>query len=158
MTASITTKDSAKKNHMETPDRAFDWADRRWGPLTLDVAADDWNAKTRDYYDKKRNGLLLPWPGGVWCNPGWEDIYPWVQKALFEFYAGRAGCVVMLLPTRTGTEWYMDFAPRFQITKIRGRLKFGAKPGTTQGKGGFEYCAYFVLEHPPEARYLNATT
>ena len=155
MTASPTTKDSATKNHEETPDLAFEWANERWGPLDLDVAADEWNAKTPRYYNKKRDGLSSPWSSRIWCNPPWSNIQPWVQKALREFYAGRAECVVMLLPTRTGTSWFVDCGQRFDITYIKGRLKFGAKPGTEKGKGGFEDCAYFVLEHPPEARYLN---
>ncbi len=46
MPKNMTQSDSngSTKNHMVTPDGVFEWADDRWGPFDIDVAADEQNA------------------------------------------------------------------------------------------------------------------
>jgi hypothetical protein len=49
-----------------------------------------------------QDGLKLDWHGHrVFCNPPWDTIMPWVEKA----FASKA-LTVFLLPARTDTAWF----------------------------------------------------
>ena len=76
-----------------------------------------------------RNGLLREWSSPCFVNPPYSDIYPWMEKAKIEADAGKT--VVLLVPSRTDTRWWHEFAMKAsEIRFIRGRLKFGnAKTG-----------------------------
>lgn len=75
------------------------------------------------------NGLLREWASPCFCNPPYSEIGPWMEKAHLEAMAGKV--VVMLVPSRTDTRWWHDYAMKAsEIRFIRGRLKFGsAKTG-----------------------------
>ncbi len=75
------------------------------------------------------DGTAIPWRGQrVYCNPPYKDIAPWLTKAR------EADVAVYLLPARTGTSWWMDYALKAdEIRFIRGRLQFrGAKSGAPE--------------------------
>jgi hypothetical protein len=73
------------------------------------------------------NGLTRSWAGHrVYCNPPYgRGIDKWLAKAT------EATLAVYLLPARTDTRWWHDFAMKAtEIRFLRGRLKFGnAKQG-----------------------------
>jgi hypothetical protein len=49
-----------------------------------------------------QDGLKLNWNGHrVFCNPPWNTVMPWVEKA----FASKA-LTVFLLPARTDTAWF----------------------------------------------------
>ena len=57
-------------------------------------------------------------------NPPYSQISKWVQKAYQESQAGVT--VVMLVPSRTGTRWWHDWAVKAdEVRLLKGRLKFG---------------------------------
>ena len=57
-------------------------------------------------------------------NPPYgREIGKWMLKAFHE--ACNGATVVCLVPARTDTAWWHDFAMKGDITFIRGRLKFG---------------------------------
>jgi hypothetical protein len=64
-----------------------------------------------------RDGLRAPWFGHVFCNPAWDDVEPWVEKAWDSF-----ACVVpvplsvsMLLPgDRTHRPWWQRWVEPFR--------------------------------------------
>ena len=57
-------------------------------------------------------------------NPPYgRGIGQWMQKAYESAQMGAT--VVCLVPARTDTAWWHDYAMRGEITFIRGRLKFG---------------------------------
>lgn len=67
------------------------------------------------------DGLSRPWHGQrVYCNPPYgRGIAKWLAKAR------EAILAVYLLPSRTDTAWWHDYALRAdEIRFIRGRLKF----------------------------------
>lgn len=143
------------RHHQSTPPGIYGFANERWGPFTLDAAASEWNAKCPRFFSEADNALSpeSEWTGRVWCNPPWESkpgILPFVERAVESvFVVESAELVVMLLPTRTGSAWYLDLAERYaRIVPIRGRVKFDPPPGAKKGKGGFEDVAYFVFERP----------
>ena len=92
--------------------------------FTLDVCATAENAKCHHYLSPEIDGLSKDWKGVCWMNPPYgKEIGKWVAKALQESLEGAK--VVCLLPARTDTRWWHDFAMHGKIEFIRGRLKFG---------------------------------
>lgn len=70
------------------------------------------------------NGLMREWGSPCFCNPPYSDILPWMDKAANEAAHGKT--VVLLVPSRTDTRWWHDYAMKAtEIRFIRGRLKFG---------------------------------
>lgn len=117
---------SSKTDLWETPQDLFDKLNREFH-FNMDVCATSGNAKCKVYYDLKKNGLVQPWNGPVWCNPPYgREIQKWVKKAWEEWMNGNT--VVMLLLARTDTKWFHDYIYNKQgveIRFLRGRLKFG---------------------------------
>ena len=94
--------------------------------FTLDAAATTENAKCQRFFTKEDDALAQDWGGEiVWCNPPYgRSIRKWVKKAYEE--SRKPGTkVVMLLPARTDTAWFHDYAKKGNVVFIRGRLRFG---------------------------------
>ena len=107
-----------------TPQDFFDQQNVLYGPFTVDVCADATNAKCPVYFDKITDGLKQTWTGKCWMNPPYgREIGKWMKKAYES--AGNGTVVVCLVPARTDTRWWHDYAVKGQITFVRGRLKFG---------------------------------
>jgi site-specific DNA-methyltransferase (adenine-specific) len=72
---------------------------------------------------------MREWNSPCFVNPPYSEILPWMEKAALEARAGKT--VVLLVPARTDTRWWHEFAMKAkEIRFIRGRLKFGnAKTG-----------------------------
>lgn len=106
-----------------TPQDFFDKQDAIYG-FTLDVCATAGNAKCARYFTEADDGLEQPWVGVVWMNPPYgRTIGQWMKKAYESSLTGAT--VVCLVPSRTDTRWWHDYAMKGQIEFIRGRLKFG---------------------------------
>jgi phage N-6-adenine-methyltransferase len=103
-----------------------------------DVCALPENAKCRRYYTTPGgmlyesiwqgpahlDGLIQQWAGVCWMNPPYgREIGRWMAKAYRSAQAGAT--VVCLVPSRTDTAWWHDYATKGEIIFIRGRLKFG---------------------------------
>jgi site-specific DNA-methyltransferase (adenine-specific) len=112
-----------------TPQNLFDELDAIHH-FTLDVAASSTNHKTPHWFGldhedpSLRDGLAMSWENHrVWCNPPYgRQIKDWVKKAHHESVNAE---IVMLLPARTDTAWFHDYAIRHKVTFMRGRVKFG---------------------------------
>lgn len=103
--------------------------------FNIDACADPSNHKTAFYFTLDESagmpldGLAQPWrlldgtPGVVWVQPPWEDIGPWIDKAIREVFEApyNAEQAVALLPGRTGQGWWIDAARWGHIEAIRGR-------------------------------------
>lgn len=106
-----------------TPQDFFDKLHERYG-FTLDVCATRENAKCAEFFTKEDDGLSKIWQGVVWMNPPYgRTIGHWMRKAYESSLAGAM--VICLVPARTDTAWWHDFAMKGDIEFIRGRLKFG---------------------------------
>jgi phage N-6-adenine-methyltransferase len=115
----------------ETPDELFDPLNDEFG-FTLDVCATPETAKCGRFFTKGDDGLSQSWAGEVcWMNPPFRVQKQWVIKALEESKKGAT--VVMLLPTRTNTNWWHDYVMQGEVRFLRGRPKFkGAEHGLPQ--------------------------
>lgn len=92
--------------------------------FTLDVCASPENAKCVTYYTKEQNSLEQEWYGTCWMNPPYgREIGLWMEKAYKTSFNNSK--VVCLVPARTDTAWWHDYAMKGKITFLRGRLKFG---------------------------------
>jgi phage N-6-adenine-methyltransferase len=115
---------SSETDEWSTPRETFRQLDAEFGPFTLDVCATSENAKCERFYTREEDGLSQPWAGRIWMNPPYGDaIGAWMERA---YHAGQAGAtVVCLVPARTDTAWWHDWAMKGEIRFLRGRLKFG---------------------------------
>lgn len=114
---------SSETDLWATPQYFFDALNSVHG-FTLDACANSDNAKCEHYFTKEQDGLSQEWKGMVWMNPPYgREIGDWMRKA-YESSLGGA-TVVCLVPARTDTAWWHDYAMKGEIDFIRGRLKFG---------------------------------
>lgn len=125
-----------------------DWQtpDDLWNALNLDHGFDLDPCAPKGYerpvkfYTIDDDGLSKPWNGIVFCNPPWSEIQTWLTKGWEEFKARRSRRIVWLLPSRTGTAWWLNFYTNdYQVIWIRGKFKFkGAKHNCP------EYCCLWI--------------
>jgi len=115
---------SSKTDLWSTPQDFFDKLDAEFH-FNTDVCATADNAKCKDFYSPEDDGLSIAWHGACWMNPPYgRAIYYWTEKAYDQSLDW--GCtVVCLVPARTDTAWWHDFAMKGEIRFIRGRLRFG---------------------------------
>lgn len=114
---------SSASDNWATPQAFFDELNSEFD-FELDVCADDLNAKCKRYFTKEQDGLKQEWTGTVWMNPPYgREIAKWMSKAVQSWKSGAT--VVCLVPARTDTAWWHDYAIQGEIRFIRGRLKFG---------------------------------
>jgi len=93
--------------------------------FTLDVCASAQNAKLKRYFSREHNGLLRSWKGEtIFMNPPYSEVGKWVARA-YGAAQNEGALVVCLIPSRTGTRWWHDYAMKGEVRFIRGRLRFG---------------------------------
>lgn len=70
------------------------------------------------------DGLSTSWGTRTYCNPPYSQLRQWLAKGWEE--AGKGKTVVFLVPSRTDTKAWHEYAMHAdEIRFIRGRLKFG---------------------------------
>jgi phage N-6-adenine-methyltransferase len=105
-----------------TPQQLFDELNAEFG-FTLDAAASDLNHKCDRYFTLNDDALKQDWDGVVWLNPPYGRVLNvWMRKAYEESVKGAT--VVCLVPSRTDTAWWHDYAIKGEVRFIRGRVKF----------------------------------
>ena len=119
---------SSASDEWATPQALFDRLNEKFR-FDLDVCATKENAKCARYYTREQDGLAQTWEGVCWMNPPYgRQIGEWMQKAYQAAIGGAT--VVCLVPARTDTRWWHEYAMRGEIEFLKGRLKFG---GAKQG-------------------------
>lgn len=114
---------TSKTDLWETPKVFFDELDKEFH-FELDVCALPENAKCKNYFTPEIDGLKQKWCGICWMNPPYgREIGNWMKKAYESSQDGAT--VVCLVPSRTDTKWWHEYAMKGEIRFIRGRLKFG---------------------------------
>jgi len=114
---------SSKTTVWSTPTTVFEALDCEFH-FTLDVCASAENAKCERYYTVNDDGLQQVWSGVCWMNPPYGRVIGrWMKKAYESSLKGVT--VVCLVPARTDTSWWWDYALKGEIRFIRGRLRFG---------------------------------
>jgi len=112
---------SSDKHNWGTPQFFFDYLDEIFS-FDLDPCAEESNAKCKDYYTIKEDGLSKSWEGKrVFMNPPYgRELPKWMKKASEE------GIVVCLVPARTDTAWFHDYViPLASLVYfVKGRIRF----------------------------------
>lgn len=110
-------------NQRYTTREALAWCKRVAGvdSFDLDAAACHESHHARDWYGDKGShfldGLSNVWYGNVWCNPPWDDIEPWTEKAWRSFAQATPSVltVSMLLPgDRTHRPWWQRWVEPYR--------------------------------------------
>ena len=115
---------SSKTDLWATPQDFYDRVNAIF-EFDLDVCATPENAKCNRFYTKEDDALTKEWTGTCWMNPPYgREIGAWMKKAYESSKSGAT--VVCLVPARTDTAWWHDYAKKGDIKFLRGRLKFGA--------------------------------
>ncbi len=134
---------SSKTVEWATPQDFFDVVNMEFG-FTLDPCCTHENAKAPKFYTLAEDGLTQDWADEVvWMNPPYGRVIgDWMQKA---YEASRKGAtVVCLVPSRTDTRWWHDYAMKGEIRLLRGRLKFGG------AKTNAPFPSALVIFRPPQ--------
>lgn len=114
---------SSEKDTWSTPWDFFHKYDLIYN-FNTDVCAVADSAKCGHYYSPEQDGLAQDWHGVCWMNPPYgRQIIKWMKKAYEESLKGVT--VVCLVPSRTDTKWWHEYAMKGDITFVKGRLKFG---------------------------------
>lgn len=114
---------SSASDEWATPDDFFAELDAVFR-FDLDACASAENAKCERYFTREQDALKQRWHGTVWMNPPYgRQIDKFIAKAYEESLAGAT--VVCLVPARTDTRWWHNYAAQGQVTYLKGRLKFG---------------------------------
>lgn len=132
---------ASKTCEWETPQDLFDKLNAKY-QFELDVCATPENAKCPKYYTKEQDGLSQEWRGVCWMNPPYgREIGKWMGKAYESSCSGAT--VVCLVPARTDTAWWHEYAMKGEISFMRGRLKFG------RAKNSAPFPSAIVVFTPP---------
>lgn len=114
----------AVREDWETPWEFFNALNEEFG-FTLDVCATEGNEKCWRFFSPYDDGLAQDWGEHVcWMNPPYgAEIPKWMAKA---YDASRRGAtVVCLVPARTDTRWWHEYAEKASERRfVRGRIKF----------------------------------
>ena len=116
---------SSQTDDWATPQATFDALNAEFH-FSLDPCASDSNHKCARYFTVERNGLEQNWGTEVvFMNPPYgRTIGQWMKKAYESSQAGAT--VVALIPSRTGTKWWHEYAIKGEVRFLQGRLRFGA--------------------------------
>lgn len=128
-----------EKNEWRTPPQVFNFADRILGGIDYDTACREENALATAVYLGRADddALAAHWHGRCWCNPPYDNIDPWIEKAI----ASHA-ITAMLIPSPNGEARYSTLMQHAHEIVIVGRLallKPDGKPvsGNTRGSSLF---------------------
>ena len=113
-----------------TPWEFIEAVERRWGKLTIDLAADAINAKAplfiTEAQDSLGDGVFWAVEGNSWLNPPFANIGPWAKKCREQQQTlGPAFGIFLLVPASVGSHWYWDhLAPFADVYALSPRLTF----------------------------------
>jgi len=114
---------SSESVEWATPQYLFDHYDVLYG-FDLDVCATPENAKCARFFTKEDDALKQQWTGRCWMNPPYgRTMRRWMKKAYESALAGAV--VVCLVPARTDTIWWHEYAMQGGVEFLRGRVTFG---------------------------------
>lgn len=118
------------KQDYETPLEFIEAVEKRFGRLTVDLAASAENAKASLYFTENDNALDQEWPEGLlWLNPPFKDIEPWAAKCAWDASPRRR--ILMLTPASIDALWYAKHVHhKAAVLAVSPRIQFvGADHG-----------------------------
>ncbi len=133
-----------------TPAEVLTRVVRCLGGIDLDRCADA--ARTvpaARHFTVNADGLRQRWSGRVYMNPPYgRPIATWVAKLLDEVAVGHVTAALALVPARTDTAWFRQFAG-WPVAFWHGRLRFGTAPNAAP------FPSALVALRVPVARFVE---
>lgn len=75
------------------------------------------------------SGLDAPWVGKIYLNPPFSEIQKWMEKLRKDYLLNYITEAIALVPARTDTQWFQDFAPVVSgYCFLKGRVKYIPPP------------------------------
>lgn len=125
---------SSKRMDWRTPQAVLQLLYAVFGEFDLDPCSPEVpHVRAKKYFTEHDDGLAREWRGDVvYVNPPYgRAIGRWTAKCREEVAAGRARCIVLLVPARTDTAWWRrNVIGHASIVFLKGRLKFDDGKGT----------------------------
>lgn len=153
----MTTQEHDLRQEWETPQDFFDVVDAEFG-FDIDVCATSANTKCSHFIGLQGNALDIcvrwydPYEGGgtAWCNPGFTNIGPWMEKAYAEVIGGDTTVVVVMALVSPSTKWWRDWAMKASEIRLLGgkRVQFVAPEGVKQSSNARENCLIIFRPNP----------
>lgn len=114
------------KQDYQTPDDFMRAVVRRWGPISIDLAAHARNTQCERFFSKADNTLVQDWAaieGTRWLNPEFNDIDPYAAKCSRTSTAN--GKILFLTPASVSTNWFWDHVVgKARVYCLQPRLTF----------------------------------
>lgn len=126
-------KPGQSKQDYGTPWRLIRAIERRWGSLSIDLAARADNAKAPRWITPEEDSLKQDWVeriggGNAWLNMEFADIAPWVKKCADWQKRSKPelrGSIRTLTPASIGSEWFADHCEGVaKVVGLRPRICF----------------------------------
>lgn len=112
-----------QKNEWRTPPEVFAWAAKLVGGIDFDTACTEENALVMPIWRNtgfgKKDALASDWRGCCWCNPPYNKIEPWIEKALVS-----DAITAMLIPSPNGEDRFYELLASSHEIAIVGRIAF----------------------------------
>jgi len=160
MTSAFSLTPARERDEYQTPDWLFNWAEARWGPYQVDLAATPENTKKELYIPRGMNSLAQPWhEWGTygWLNPPYSNLTPWIRKAVLEAMEHNFH-TTMLLPAPAGAEWTQELNSATELIFIVGRISF-IRPNGVVAKGNTGGSVFAIFNPgrlgPPSVLFLG---
>lgn len=138
-----------EKNEWRTPPEVFAWASLLLGGIDFDTACTPanslalpvWVRDPLELGDERGSACALraEWSGRCWCNPPYDDIQPWISKAIHS-----EAITAMLIPSPNGEARYGSLINYAHEISIIGRLAF-LKPDGTPVIGNTRGSSLFII-------------
>jgi phage N-6-adenine-methyltransferase len=114
------------KQDYQTPMPFIRAVERRFGPLSCDLACSLENKKAPFGITEEQDSITVDWHkigGNLWLNPPFANIGPWAKKCYEEARLGAR--ILFLVPASVGSNWFRDYVHRRSfIHALNGRLEF----------------------------------
>ena len=122
-------KPGESRQDYPTPPEFIEAVEKRWGPISFDLAATKSNAKALRFFSPKENSLEQAWPvkGINWLNPPYGKIQPWAKKCSdwVRENPDASSRILFLVPASVGSNWFWsDVWPSAIVHSIHPRISF----------------------------------
>ena len=126
MTTGASMNRGASRQDYETPADFMRAVEKRFGVMSVDLAARSDNTKAPVWIDEEKDSLLVDWSrlkGNLWLNPPFSNIAPWAEKCAVE--SAKGARVFLLTPASVGSNWFSNFVhKKATVIFLNGRITF----------------------------------
>jgi phage N-6-adenine-methyltransferase len=129
-------KPGLSKQDYATPREFIDAVERRFGAITLDLAASPDNAKAKRYFTIGQDSLSQDWGKllgeghNLWLNPPFRNIVIWAKKCSetkrpYVRPDEWPSKIMLLTPASVSTNWFRDYVfGKARVFALNPRMSF----------------------------------